>query len=51
LLVLEGSIHVADEPSGQALKTGETVLLPAAAGPVMLSPEGSRAVVLDAYLP
>jgi mannose-6-phosphate isomerase len=51
LLVLDGAVDLAGDPSGRPLKTGETALLPAAAGPVMLSPLGPRAVVLDAYLP
>jgi mannose-6-phosphate isomerase len=51
LLVLEGEIRVAGDPSGRPLKTGETILLPASAEPVMLSPQGSRAVLLAAYLP
>lgn len=51
LLVLDGAVDLAGDPSGRPLKTGETALLPAAVGSVMLSPRGSRAVVLDAYLP
>jgi mannose-6-phosphate isomerase len=51
LLVLDGAIEMAGDPSGRPLKTGETALLPASAGLAMLSPQGSRAVVLDSYLP
>ena len=51
LLVLEGAVVVQGEPSGQPLKLGETVLLPASVGPVEISPAGSPTVLLDAYLP
>lgn len=51
LLVLAGKIRVAGDPSERPLETGETVLLPASAGPVQLWPEDSEAVVLDVYLP
>jgi mannose-6-phosphate isomerase len=51
LLVLEGEVHVAGEPSRRPLKAGETVLLPASAGPVKLSLQSPQAVLLDACLP
>jgi len=50
--VLRGSIGVEGDPSGQRLRRGRTVLLPAAVGPVELTPsDGQPAVLLDAYLP
>ncbi len=50
--VLQGSVAVEGDPSGAPLGSGRTVLLPAAVGPVTLSPtEEVPAVLLDAYLP
>lgn len=51
LLVLEGEVRVAGDPSQQALKAGETVLLPASVGPVEVSPCSPSASILDVYLP
>jgi mannose-6-phosphate isomerase len=51
LLVLEGEVEIAGEPTGRPLKTGEAVLLPAAAGAVQLSPRGRGAILLDICLP
>jgi len=48
--VLQGAVRFAGDPTGEPLGTGETVLLPAAAGAVRVEPEG-RAVLLDMYLP
>ena len=44
------SVDVEGDPTGDPLSTGETCLLPAAAGGAQLTPQG-RAVVLDTYLP
>jgi mannose-6-phosphate isomerase len=50
--VLQGSVAVQGDPSGKLLGRGQTILLPAAAGPVDISPaEGGAAVLLDACLP
>jgi mannose-6-phosphate isomerase len=51
LAVIEGSVGVADDPAGRPLRLGETLLLPAAAGPLRIDPQPPRAVVLDIYLP
>jgi mannose-6-phosphate isomerase len=52
LSVLRGSVTVEHDPSDRPLERGRTVLLPAAMGPVRLSPEaGAAAVLLDAYSP
>ncbi len=50
LVSVEGSVDVEGDPTGDPLSTGETCLLPAAAGGAQLTPQG-RAVVLDTYLP
>ena len=51
LAVLSGEVTVADDASGKPLAAGDTILLPAALGPVLLTPSRGQAVVLDAYLP
>ena len=51
LAVIEGSVGVEDHPAGRPLRLGETLLLPAAAGPLRLDPQPPRAVVLDIFLP
>lgn len=52
ITVLEGSLAVQGDPSGRPLTRGHTVLLPAATGPVELTPTDQQpAVLLDAYLP
>jgi mannose-6-phosphate isomerase len=48
--VLSGAVMVAGDPAETPLPVGGTVLLPAACGPVRLSPQGT-AVVLDGFLP
>jgi mannose-6-phosphate isomerase len=48
--VLSGTVHVAGDTAGGALRAGDTLLLPAAVGPVRLTPN-APAVLLDAYLP
>jgi mannose-6-phosphate isomerase len=48
LAVLNGTIRLGDDMS--PLVRGQTMLLPASLGPVLVRPEGS-AVLLDAYLP
>jgi mannose-6-phosphate isomerase len=50
IVVLEGAIEIAGDPSGAALARGGTVLLPACLGDVRLNPRG-KAVFLDAFLP
>ena len=50
ITVLEGAVQIAGDPSGSPLPRGETALLPASLGQVLLSPQG-RTVLLDAYLP
>jgi len=52
LTVLDGQVRVEGDPGETPLRLGQTVLLPAALGPVTLSPaEGQTAILLDAYLP
>ncbi len=51
LAVLSGEVTVAGDASGRPLATGDTILLPAVLGPVLLTPSRGQAVVLDAYLP
>jgi len=51
LVALDGAVDVGRDPTGQPLSKGETLLLPAAAGPAMLTPRTPRVVLLDAYLP
>jgi mannose-6-phosphate isomerase len=48
--VLEGAIQIEGDPTGEPLCRGGTVLLPAVAGAVTLTPQMS-AVLLDSYLP
>lgn len=48
--VIEGEIAVAGDPAGEAIRLGETVLLPASLGSVRVAPRG-KATLLDAYLP
>ena len=50
LAVIEGTIQVPDDPTGQSLKKGCSALIPAACDEIVMSPQG-RAVVLDMYLP
>jgi mannose-6-phosphate isomerase len=50
LCVLEGAVAVEGDPLSAPLGRGGTVLLPAALGPVRLTPHG-KGVLLDAYLP
>jgi mannose-6-phosphate isomerase len=50
LAVLEGEAAVEGNEEASPLRKGQTLLLPAAAGPVAVSPAGS-AVLLDMYLP
>jgi mannose-6-phosphate isomerase len=50
LAVVDGSIDVEDDPSGQSLSLGQAILLPAACGRCTLTPHGS-ATLLDIYLP
>lgn len=50
LAVLAGAVSLENDPVGKPLLAGDVALLPAAAGPVMLSPLG-EAVLLDSYLP
>jgi mannose-6-phosphate isomerase len=51
LSVIEGSATAANDSAGKPLRTGETILLPASAGPLRLDPAPPHAVVLDIYLP
>jgi mannose-6-phosphate isomerase len=51
LSVIEGSATAANDSAGKPLQTGETILLPASAGPIRLDPAPPHAVVLDIYLP
>ena len=48
--LLSGEVAVANDPSGEALSKGQTVLLPATSKPT-LTPSAGEAVLLDAYLP
>ena len=50
LCVLEGALRIAGDPLDASLAVGGTALLPAALGPLELTPQG-KAVWLDAYLP
>jgi mannose-6-phosphate isomerase len=50
LTVLQGAVQIAGDPANSPLPHGETAMLPASLGQVMLSPQG-RTVLLDAYLP
>jgi mannose-6-phosphate isomerase len=51
LAVIEGSVTEHDDPAKQLLRLGETLLLPAAAGPIKLAPQPPHAALLDIYLP
>jgi mannose-6-phosphate isomerase len=51
LSIIEGSAKAIGDPVGNPLGTGDTLLLPAAAGPLRLEPTPPRAVVLDIFLP
>jgi mannose-6-phosphate isomerase len=48
--VLDGAVTVAGDSLDEPLHLGGTILLPAAAGPTLLTPRGPT-VVLDMYLP
>ena len=50
ITVLQGSLCVGGDPSRTALQRGATALLPAALGPLRLTPT-SESAILDAYLP
>ncbi len=50
LSVVEGRVEVEGDPAEGPLERGDTVLLPAALGPVAAQPQ-PRAVLLDAFLP
>jgi mannose-6-phosphate isomerase len=50
LSVLEGAVSVSGDPSGEPLKMGQTMLLPAAAAGCRLEPL-ARSTILDIYLP
>ena len=50
LAVIAGSLSIEGDPCGIPLRTGDTVLLPAACGSVRVMPRES-AVLLDCYLP
>jgi hypothetical protein len=49
--VIEGAVTVDGDAAERPLRMGETILLPAAAGPTRLDPQPPRAVLLDIYLP
>jgi mannose-6-phosphate isomerase len=49
VLIVDGEVDVAGDPLGRALRRGETTLLPAALGPVSISPR-QPTTLLDAYL-
>lgn len=50
LAVLEGEVCVPDDPVGDPLRFGGTMLVPASTGPLILQPRG-RTTLLCAYLP
>ncbi|NIP85893.1 MAG: class I mannose-6-phosphate isomerase [Planctomycetales bacterium] len=50
LAVLQGAVEVQGDPAGQPLRRGQTLLLPAAAGGVTLTPT-EPTLLLDACLP
>jgi mannose-6-phosphate isomerase class I len=50
LAILEGEVHIDGEPSTKPIRRGGTVLLPASAGKVRVSPS-QKTVLLDSYLP
>jgi mannose-6-phosphate isomerase len=52
ITVLAGRVEIEGDPTGKPLGLAQTVLLPAAIGPVQLAPaDGPPCVLLDAYLP
>ena len=51
LVVLSGEVAVSGDPAEEPLRAGETLLLPAAIGPVRLESRQSPVVLLDVYLP
>jgi mannose-6-phosphate isomerase len=48
--VLQGAVEIEGDPTSRPVPRGGTALLPAALGPVRLTPRG-RTILLDAYLP
>jgi mannose-6-phosphate isomerase len=48
--IVTGEVIISGDPLGRPLRQGETALLPAAAGPVTVSPR-QPTTLLDAYLP
>ncbi len=48
--VLEGSLHLAGDPSGQPLERGEVALIPAQCGGILATPQ-KPATILDICLP
>jgi len=50
LAVLEGSLTIAGDAAAEPLRAGDTLLLPAACGPVLAAPRPT-AVLLECYLP
>jgi len=50
LAVISGELSIAGDAAGNSLRAGDTVLLPAACGPVLASPR-EAAVLLECYLP
>jgi mannose-6-phosphate isomerase len=51
LSVIEGSVTEDGDPAMRPLRLGETLLLPAGAGSIKLSPQPPHAALLDIYLP
>lgn len=52
LTVLQGSVTIEGDPSKSPLRSGQTILLPAAIGSTRLTPQKQQTpVLLDAYLP
>ncbi len=50
LVILEGCLHVQRDPAACGLQRGATLLIPAASGPLQLTPQGPT-TFLDTYLP
>ncbi len=50
LVMISGRVELERDAAAGTLRAGQVVLIPAAAGPLMVTPEGP-AVMLDAYLP
>ncbi|MEX2142038.1 MAG: type I phosphomannose isomerase catalytic subunit [Pirellulales bacterium] len=48
--VIEGELEIAGDPAGRPLRKGDSMLLPAALGGVVISPR-QPTILLDAYLP